>query len=46
MAACLIDGGTDLIAARLAIIMVGKVISVNTNPPNKGVDRGTPKKLI
>ena len=43
MAASLIEGGTDLIAARLAIMMVGSVINVNTKPPINGVERGTPK---
>ena len=46
MAASRIDGGTDLIAALLEIIIVGKVISVKTKPPTNGTERGTPKKLM
>ena len=42
-AASSIDGGTDFIAALLAIIIVGKVINVNTSPPTKGIDLGIPK---
>jgi len=45
-AASRIDGGTDFIAARLEIIMVGNVIKVNTKPPTKGTDLGKPKKLM
>jgi len=37
-AASLIDGGTDLIAARLEIIIVGKVIRVSTKPPTNGTE--------
>ena len=37
-AASRIDGGTDLRAARVAMIMVGNVISVRTNPPTIGAD--------
>ncbi len=44
-AACRIDGGTDFRAARLAMIMVGSVISASTIPPTTGADRGSPKKL-
>ena len=40
------EGGTDLIAARLEIIIVGNVINVSTRPPTSGTERGTPKKLM
>ena len=42
----MIDGGTDFIAARLEMMMVGSVISDNTRPPTSGAERGSPKKLI
>ncbi len=40
------DGGTDLKAARLAMMMVGRVIKVSTRAPTRGVERGMPKKLM
>ena len=46
MPASRIDGGTDLIAALLEIIIVGKVINVRTKPPTSGTERGTSKKLM
>ena len=42
----LILGGTAFIAARLEIIIVGKVINAKTNPPIKGIDLGIPNRLI
>ena len=45
-AASRIEGGTDFSAARLAIIIVGNVIRVNTMPPTIGAERGMPKKLM
>ena len=43
-AASLIEVGTALIDALVAIIIVGKVIKANTIPPTKGTDLGIPKK--
>ena len=40
-----IEGGTDVSAERLAMMMVGSVISVSTSPPTNGAERGRPKKL-
>src|SRR5690606_26411794 len=40
------EGGTDLRAARLAIVTVGRVINVSTRPATTGAERGKPKKLI
>ncbi len=45
-AASRIDGGTALIAARLAMMIVGSVISVSTSPPTSGAERGTPKNWM
>ncbi len=44
-AASRMDGGTARIAARAAMMMVGKVISASTMPPTKGADRGICRKL-
>ena len=44
-AASRIDGGTDFNDARLAIIIVGKVIRVRTIPPTTGVDLGEALRL-
>ena len=44
-AASRMEGGTDFNADRLAMIMTGRVIRVNTSPPTTGADRGNPKKL-
>ncbi len=41
-----IDGGTERSAARVAMMMVGSVISVSTRPPTRGAERGRPKKLM
>ena len=38
----LIDGGTALNEALVAIIIVGKVIKDKTIPPTRGVDLGNP----
>jgi len=45
-AASRIEGGTALIAARLEMMMVGRVIRVSTRPPSTGAERGTSKKLM
>ena len=45
-AASRIDGGTDFRAARLAMMMVGRVIRVRTSPPTRGAERGRPKKSM
>ena len=45
-AASRIDGGTDFSAARLAMMMVGRVIRVRTSPPTSGAERARPKKLM
>ena len=45
-AASRIDGGTDFSAARLAMMMVGRVMSVSTRPPTSGAERGRPKRLM
>ena len=42
-AASRIDGGTAFSAAREAMMIVGKVKSVSTNPPTSGAERGRPK---
>ena len=39
-------GGTAFIAARLEMIIVGKVIKAKTIPPTSGIERGIPKILI
>ncbi len=44
-AASRIDGGTAFSAAREAMMMVGSVSSVSTNPPTMGAERGMPKKF-
>ena len=44
-AASRIDGGTAFSAARVAMMMVGSVISASTMPPTSGAERGRPKKL-
>ncbi|MNY62014.1 hypothetical protein D3C86_1987690 [compost metagenome] len=41
-----IDGGTAFSAARVAMMMVGKVISVSTRPPTSAAERGMPAKLM
>ena len=41
-AASRIDGGTALKAARVAMMMVGRVISASTIPPTSGAERGSP----
>ena len=43
-AASRIEGGTALKAARVAMMMVGSVISESTMPPTSGAERGRPKK--
>ena len=45
-AASRIEGGTAFSAARLAMMMVGSVISASTSPPTSGAERGRPKKLM
>ncbi len=42
-AASRMEGGTDFRAARLAMMMVGRVINVSTSPPTRGTDLGSPK---
>ena len=44
-AASRMEGGTDIRAARPAIMMVGRVMSVKTNPPTRGTERGNPNAL-
>ena len=39
------EGGTDLIATLLDMIIVGSVIKANTKPPANGDDLGSPKKF-
>ena len=41
-----IDGGTAASAARVAMMIVGSVISVSTRPPTSGAERGMPRKLM
>ncbi len=38
-----IEGGTARSAARVAMMMVGSVISVSTRPPTSDAERGRPK---
>ncbi len=45
-AAARIDGGTAFSAARVAMMMVGSVISVSTRPPTSAAERGRPAKLM
>jgi hypothetical protein len=45
-AASRIDGGTDFRAARLAMMMVGRVIKDSTSAATRGVERGTPKMAM
>src|SRR5690606_11795719 len=45
-AASRMDGGTLLMAARLEIMMVGRVIRVSTRPPTTGTERGMPNRLM
>ena len=40
-----IDGGTDLIAEREAITIVGRVIKPSVKPPTREADRGKSKKF-
>ena len=39
-----IDGGTAASAARVAMMIVGSVISDSTSPPTKAAERGKPRK--
>ena len=41
-----IDGGTAFNAARVAMMMVGKVVSVRTRPPTRLAERGRWAKLM
>ena len=43
-AASRIEGGTAFRAARVAMMIVGSVISDSTMPPTSGAERGRPKK--
>src|SRR3546814_19259912 len=43
-AASRIDGGTAFSAARVTMMMVGRVISDRTMPPTRCAERGSPKK--
>ena len=45
-AASRIEGGIEASDARVAMIMVGRVISDKTSPPTSGAERGSWKKLI
>ena len=45
-AASRIDGGTDVSAAREAMMMTGNVMRLKTRPPTSGADRGRPKALM
>ena len=45
MEASSIDGGTDLIADRAAITIVGRVITAKVSPPTSGADLGREKKF-
>ncbi|MNY48219.1 hypothetical protein D3C86_1835390 [compost metagenome] len=45
-AAARIDGGTAFRAARVAMMIVGRVISVRTRPPTSEAERGKPMKLM
>ena len=42
----MIEGGTDFSAARVAMMIVGSVISVSTRPPTIGADIGRCMKLM
>ena len=44
-AASRIEGGTDLSEARLAMMIVGRVIRVSTRPPTREAERGRFMKL-
>ncbi len=44
-AASFIDGGTALMDALVAIIIVGIVIKPKQSPPTRGADLGKPNKL-
>ena len=44
-AASRMEGGTEVSAARLLMITVGRVITVSTSPPTSGAERGRPKKF-
>ena len=43
-AASRIEGGTDFSAARVAMMIVGIVMSASVMPPTKGAERGRPNQ--
>jgi len=45
-AASRMEGGTEVRAARPAMMMTGRVIRLSTSPPTSGAERGRPKKLM